>query len=212
MKGALIKAGLVLGLGLAVVAPTVASAASPTSLTQSAGSTRVSGAHRVRIDAIAKALSITPQQVRTAIREGALKELASVSHMTTAQVKEKLKSLAPGKDIRISMERRIGRAGVAVGLKAVAGQLQMTPQALSTAIRQRNLTLPSGTSVQSLQGTAQTAVQTWLQGRAAKHPKLSAQRQQAVTQRVGTVIGKLLTRATTSASTNAAPTSPSPTN
>jgi hypothetical protein len=63
--------------------------------------------------------------------------------------------------------------------------------------------------VQALQGTAQTAVQSWLQGLAKNHPKLTAQRQQAITQRVVSVIGKLLTRATTPTPTGTTPATPS---
>ena len=202
MKGTWIKAGLVLGLGLAVVAPAVASAASPAAVTQSAAQ----GAHGRGVAAVAKALGITPQQARTAIREGAVKELARVSHMTPRQVRAKLKGIGLAK---ANAGHRIGRRGVAVGLKAVASQLQMSPASLRQAIRQRNLTLPAGTSVQALQGTAQTAVQSWLQGLAKNHPKLTTQRQQAITQRVVSVIGKLLTRATTPTPTGTTPATPS---
>jgi hypothetical protein len=190
-----LKAGLVLGLGLAIVAPAAAFAASPPAA-QTTGSTR----HTSRVDAIAKALQITPQQVRTAVREGAIKELAKVAKMTPAQVKAKLKGIKMGPGMRVAKGRRMGRAALGVGFKAVASQLQMTPQQLRQAVRNRNLQLPAGTTVQSLQTTAQTAVSTWLQGLAAKHPKLTAQRQQQIAQRVATVVGKVLTRATTPAS------------
>lgn len=194
MKRTWLKAGLALGLGLAIVAPAAAFAASPP-LTQ----TVAHAGHMTRVDAIAKALGITPQEVRTAVRQGAVKELARVSKMTPAQVEAKLKGLTMGKGMRMRKEHRMGRAAVAVALKAVAGQLHMTTQELRRAIREQSLQLPAGTTVQSLQTTAQTAVASWLQGLAANHPKLTSQRQQQIAQRVSGVVGKALTRATTPA-------------
>lgn len=197
MNSTLLKAGLILGLGLAVVAPAATFAAAPgSSTTTPQGTTKGSA----RIDAIAAALGLTPQQVRTTIKNGTLLALASETHLTTAQVAAKLKASG----VKVPAAMKVGRRSGIVAWKAVAAQLQMTPQALRQAIRQHSLTLPTGVTIQSLQGVAQSALQNFLQGIAAKQPKLTAQRQQSITQRVLAAVGKKLTQATTPAATGAA--------
>ncbi len=193
MRG-LLRIGLVLGLGLAAILPAAAAAAAPPA---TIGAPK---RHMERIDAIAKALGITPQQALTAIHQGALKELARVSHMTPAQVQTKIKGLHLYRGT-LNTGHMIGRAGLRVGIAAVASELQMTPEALRQSIRARSLKLPAGKTVAGLQQTAQSAAQGWLRSVAAKHPTLTPARQQEIGARVAAVVGELLTKATTPAGT-----------
>lgn len=194
LNGAWIRALLVLGLGLTVLAPTVSAAAPGAAVMQHV---RAYGRHAARFGAIAKALGITPEQARTAIHDGSIKELARVSHLTPAQVRTKLKSL----EGTASAMHFLGHGGMDVAMHTVATELNMTPQALWQAVRERSLTLPAGTTVQSLETSSNAAVQKWLQGASAKHPTLSAQRRQEIAQRIDQMVVRLLTRATTPAST-----------
>jgi len=141
-----------------------------------------------------------PELKKTCLAIGLALLLLPAAPLARAQSRERPNTLghswaAAQQPVRRRALRLVGRRALRRALRAVAGQLGMSPAQLRTAIRQRSLTLPSGVTLASLASTGMVAARTYVSQVAANHPRFTAAQQQLVLTRVGDVLRRLLMRA-----------------
>ncbi len=81
-----------------------------------------------------------------------------------------------------------------VGFGAVAKELNLKPREMLREARQHKLQLPSGTTAQSLEAAADSAVQGWITALAQKHPNLTTTMQGNTTKTVDAALVRMLTK------------------
>lgn len=179
-------------VGIAMVAPG-AFAAGPTS--SSSATTQATSQHAGVLEKVATDLSLSLTVVRQSLANAGLKGLADAAHETVPAMKRTLRSdhILRSVDRALARHRRVEH-GVRVGLAAVAKELNLKPREMLREARQHKLQLPSGTTAQSLETTADSAVQGWISGLAQKHPKLTATMQGNLSKTIDAALARMLTR------------------
>lgn len=167
---------------------------------QNSGSGTVStaaGTNAAWIQRVASALGLTLPVVRQSLQNAGLNGLADAAHVTPAELRKTLAQdgLAQGMRLRLKV-RGVVRRGMRVGLAAIVQELHMRPRQILREAHRHQLQLPQGTTAQSLQATADRAVQDWVVALAQKHPKLTAARQAKLEQLIDGRIARVLTRLT----------------
>lgn len=167
---------------------------------QNSGSGTVSmaaGTNAAWIQRVASALGLTLPVVRQSLQNAGLNGLADAAHVTPAELRKTLAQdgLAQGMRLRLKV-RGVVRQGMRVGLAAIVQELHMRPRQILREAHRHQLQLPQGTTAQSLQATADRAVQDWVVALAQKHPKLTAARQAKLEQLIDGRIARVLTRLT----------------
>ena len=178
-------------VGIAMVAPSAfAAGTTPTSTTTQTTSQQVGVPEKVATD-----LGLSVTVVRQSLSNAGLNGLADAAHETVPAVNHTLRSdhLLRGVGMFLVRHRRVEH-GVQVGLAAVAKEMNLKPHEMLREAQQHRLQLPSGTTAQSLEATADSAVQGWIATLAQKHPKLTTTMQGNLTKTVDAALARILTK------------------